>query len=147
MLRGIHRCLAPGGSLRLILIDPTPEANVLGSKLRKWLEKHLLLNLEQRFRCMNPTRLFPIWLEQAQLRAEGSTIVKPKFFAATSDARDDMKTQLYCHVGRMLWKEVWGRHVTTDKWWWEDSAIEQECRLFGTSWQFHLVTCVRDVDE
>ncbi|EON96115.1 hypothetical protein UCRPA7_8385 [Phaeoacremonium minimum UCRPA7] len=155
MLRAIHRCLAPGGSLRLILINPAPEVNTLGPRLRTWLEKHLLLNLELKFRCMNPTKLFPNWLEETHLRAEGSTIVRPKFHAIAGDLPkvEDLEThfditpRLYSQVGRMLWKEVWGRHVATDNWWWEDKSIVQECKELGTFWQYHLITAVRQESE
>lgn len=40
-----------------------------------------MLNLEKQFRCINPARLFPIWLADAGLRAEGSTIVHVRFNA------------------------------------------------------------------
>jgi hypothetical protein len=37
------------------------------------MEDNLLLNLEQQFRCTNPRKLIPVWLQHAGLRANDST--------------------------------------------------------------------------
>ncbi len=73
-----------GGTLHLTILDPSPLPATLGPRLRQWLDNHLILNLERQFRCINPSRLFPIWLADAGLRAEGSTIVTMRFFASVS---------------------------------------------------------------
>jgi hypothetical protein len=50
------------------------------------LDDNLILNLEKQFRCINPSRLFPDWLADAGLRAEGSTVMYVKFFASVPSA-------------------------------------------------------------
>jgi hypothetical protein len=52
--------------------------------MRAWLESNLVLNLETQFRCLNPRRLFPIWLADAGLRGEGSVITNFRFYASVS---------------------------------------------------------------
>lgn len=71
-----------GGTLHLTILDPSPIPGTLGPRLRTWLDDHLVLNLEKQFRCINPSRLFPDWLADAGLRAEGSTVMYVKFFAS-----------------------------------------------------------------
>ncbi|CZR67390.1 uncharacterized protein PAC_17289 [Phialocephala subalpina] len=71
-----------GGALHLTILDPSPLPGTLGPRLRTWLDDHLVLNLEKQFRCINPSRLFPGWLADAGLRAEGSTVMYVKFFAS-----------------------------------------------------------------
>lgn len=75
-----------GGSLHLTILDPSPLPATLGPRLRAWLDDNLMLNLEKQFRCINPSRLFPEWLADAGLRAEGSTVMYVKFFASVPSA-------------------------------------------------------------
>lgn len=157
MLKSIHRCLIPGGTLYITLIDPMPVASSLGPRMRAWLEEHLLLNLERNFRCVNPAKLFPIWLADCALRGEGSTITTAKFLAVPPEhsqerrgprdpllSEKDLKTELRGVVGRMLWKEVWGAFIGADKWWWEEPACVEECFELGTYWEYNLIEAVKE---
>ncbi|KAH7141215.1 hypothetical protein B0J13DRAFT_676212 [Dactylonectria estremocensis] len=159
VLKNIRKSLKQGGSLHLTLIDPLPCAGTLGQHMRTWLEEHLLLNLERRFRCMTPSRLFPDWLAEASLRGRGSTLSMARFFANPASVRylegdsdpfveqasneNQVKAELRSLVGRMLWMEVWGSFVTTDKWWWEDEQCVQECLELGTIWEYKIIQGVR----
>lgn len=109
-----------------------------------------MLNLERQFRCINPTRLFPVWLADAGLRGEGSTIINVIFSAIIAeddtfpDADEKMKWELKSVVGRMLWKEMWGAFVEADRWWWEDDEIVEECVKLGTSWEWTVIEGVKE---
>ncbi|CAM1510231.1 Fc.00g005660.m01.CDS01 [Cosmosporella sp. VM-42] len=160
VLKNIHKCLKPGGSLQLTLIDPLPCAGTLGHRMRAWLEEHLLLNLERNFRCMSPSRGFPHWLGEASLRGQGSTLTTAKFYAIPTSARSheaepdpfidqvrterETKAELRSLVGRMLWMEVWGDYVTAGCWWWEDAACVEECLHLGTFWEYNVIEGVKD---
>ncbi|KAG4429533.1 hypothetical protein IFR05_014982 [Cadophora sp. M221] len=80
-LRPVNR---GSGVLHLTILDPSPLPATLGPRLRSWLDSYLILHLERQFRCLNPSRLFPVWLLDAGLRGEGSTIVNVRFFASVS---------------------------------------------------------------
>jgi hypothetical protein len=172
LLRECHRILTVGGSLHLTLLDPSPVAATLGPHLRSWLDAHLLLNLERQFRCVHPTRLFPLWLADCELRGDGSTISKVRFHASVAsfssssnsnssrfnlqhddDDRDRdrdsrerkaIKLQLKSHVGRMLWKEIWGPFVEGDKWWWDDEMVVEECERLATVWEYAVIEAVKE---
>ncbi|KAJ4193316.1 hypothetical protein NW755_003312 [Fusarium falciforme] len=165
VLKNISKCLRQGGSLHLTLIDPLPCAKVLGNRMRTWLEEHLLLNLERNFRCTNPSKLFGDWMGEASLRGYGSTITSTRFYAVpesvkksrsseeSSDpfidrVRDDneVKAELRCLVGRMLWMEVWGGYVTGDTWWWEEEDCVKECLELGTFWEYKMIEGFKDKD-
>ncbi|PVH88962.1 hypothetical protein DL98DRAFT_648271 [Cadophora sp. DSE1049] len=154
-----------GGTLHLTILDPSPLPATLGPRLRSWLDSHLILHLEKQFRCLNPSRLFPVWLSDAGMRAEGSTIVNVRFFAsvaasiATSGTVDggsgsngnsgcaeieNPKQELKSIVGRMLWKEMWGSYVQGDRWWWEDKSILEECERMGTVWEYAVIEAVKE---
>jgi hypothetical protein len=142
-----------GGTLHLTILDPSPVSDTLGPILRAWLDTHLILNLEKQFRCINPGRLFPIWLATSGLRAEGSTIISVKFLACLEEVKDSevsrnenevVKTQLKSVVGRMLWKEIWGGFVEGDKWWWDDEDVVEECERMGTCWECSVIEAVKD---
>ncbi len=121
LLRQVRRCLMPGGTFHLTIIDPFPVAASLGPNMRAWLDENLLFNLERQFRCINPSKLFPHWLHDASLRGEGSTITGVKFQAVAdksqvaapmdgkTSAERETKIELRSMVGRLLWIEVWGR--------------------------------------
>lgn len=167
ILKDCHRCLSNGGTLHLTILDPSPLPGTLGPKLREWLDTHLLINLERQFRCINPSRLFPIWLADADLRGEGSTISIQRFLASvsavaiSSDPRNSeeiaiadgdeqeqeitTKRELKSQVGRMLWRELWGGFVEGEKWWWEDEMIVEECEKLGTGWEYAVITAVKEV--
>lgn len=157
ILKSIHRALSIGGTFHITLIDPAPSSPSLGPRLRGWLDKHLLINLERNFRCMNPSKLFPIWLADASLRAEGSTITMAQFFAVAPStcgspttaseetAERAAKQELGTLVGRLLWKEIWGHLIEADTWWWEDPAIVEECQVRRTTWDYSKIEAVKDV--
>lgn len=81
MLHNVNRVLSPGGLLHMVLIDPCPRASSMGPLLRDWLDQHLVFNLELQFRGIHPSRNFPVWLEEAHLRAKGSVITHTRFMA------------------------------------------------------------------
>lgn len=115
----------------------------------------MLLNVERQFRCMNPSKLFPSWLADARLHAEGSAIASFKFQAANHSAeegervglaRDEerVRIELRSTVGRALWKEVWGSFVNGESWWWEERDIVDECLRLGTYWEYSIIEAVKE---
>jgi hypothetical protein len=159
ILKSVNRCLAIGGTFHLTIIDPMPVAHSIGPLLRLWLEEHLIFNLERQFRCTNPAKLLSIWLADACLRAEGSTITTVKFQAAPPSAESDedgessdngvkddrrYRSELRSIVGRMLWMEVWGSHISADTWWFDDPEILEECNSLGTFWEYHIIEAVKE---
>lgn len=84
ILAECHRILIPGGTLHLTVLDPSPLPSTLGPKLRAWLDDHLLLHLERQFCPLNPSRLFPAWLQDVGLRSEGSTRLTVPFLACVN---------------------------------------------------------------
>lgn len=133
-----------------------------------------MISLERQFRCMNPSRLFPVWLSDARLRATGSTITTTNFYACPLDnssaassqssvdgfvitnggseveekgkpfTKSDCRRELKSQVGRMLWRETWGAFVESDKWWWDDDAIVEECERLGTVWEYAVIDAVNE---
>ncbi|PBP16261.1 hypothetical protein BUE80_DR013067 [Diplocarpon rosae] len=144
-----------GGTLHLTILDPSPLPATLGPLLRAWLDNNLILHLEKQFRCINPSRLFPVWLSDAGLRAPGSTIVNVRFFASVTpsghpangveEEMENTRHELKSVVGRMLWKEMWGAYVQGQKWWWEDEGIVEECEKMGTAWEYAVVEAVKEM--
>lgn len=164
-LRTIRRSLTPDGVLHLNLIDALPVASSMGPKMRAWFEENLQFNLERRFLCMNPTKLFPAWLSDAGLHGDGSTIAAVKHFAllppvpapsgmasdygaSQSSAGDveDVERELRTLVGKMLWQEVWGPYVTAQNWFWEDPECARECRKLGTYWEYKVIAAKKIVE-
>lgn len=161
VLNGVYKCLRPGGSFKVTIIDPLPCAETLGQKLRAWLEKHLFPNIERNSRCVEPSRLFPKLLGDAGLRGKGSRRSGVKFFALQENARgedyhdpdpsiDRMyqerldKAELRSLVGRRLWVEVWGKYITpANTWWWDDPECVAECRHLGTFWEYQIIDAVK----
>jgi hypothetical protein len=161
MLRTVARCLGPKGIFHLTLIDSSPIEATTGPHMRAWLSENLLINLERQFRCTKPSVLLPVWLDEADLRGEGSTITTASFDAVplavgdkamsakaeaeSKDQADEVRTrlELRSHVGRMLWQEVWGAFVTADKWWWDLPECTKECEELGTRWQYSLIGAVK----
>lgn len=134
------------GILFLTILDPSPVPSSLGPRLRSWLDTHLTVNLEKQFRCLNPTRLFPLWLADAGLWAEGSFTSSLKFLACVGvvNGEEQVEWQLKSVMGRMLWKEMWGSYVEGDKWWWDDAAIVEECERMGTCWAGSIIEAVKE---
>lgn len=153
LLTKIHRILAPGGLLHMVLIDPSPSATTIGPLLQQWLDEHLLFNLELQFRVTRPSRFFPIWLEEAKLRAQGSIITQTRFPAIAEDTTKSQQQQqptaaavnkeLRCIVGRLLWKQIWGPFVSGDTWWWEVPEIVDECREKQTHWEYSVIAACK----
>ncbi|KAJ8065324.1 hypothetical protein OCU04_006014 [Sclerotinia nivalis] len=129
------------GILYLTILDPCPVPSSLGPRLRAWLDTHLTVNLEKQFRCLNPTRLFPLWLADAGLWAEGSCTSSLKFLACVGivNGEEQVEWQLKSVMGRMLWKELWGSYVEGGKWWWDDAGIVEECERMGTCWAGSII--------
>ncbi|KAL5083865.1 hypothetical protein Trisim1_000842 [Trichoderma cf. simile WF8] len=158
ILNNVYKCLKKKGFLRLVLIDPLPRAGTMGKKLKTWIEEHLLRNLAKQAKCMSPSTAFPPLLAEAGLRGDGSTLTTTKFYAVPSSATDtdpdmikdvmqaenEAKAQVRSLVGRMLWIEAWGSHVTASKWWWDDPACVAECLELGTFWEYHTVKGVKE---
>lgn len=87
-LRSVYKILKLGGVLHLVLFDPTPVTSSLGPRLRQWMEDHLILNLERKFRCTSPKKLIPGWLNDEYLRADKTTVKAyrcPVIFSAHED--------------------------------------------------------------
>lgn len=150
LLQNIYRVLAPGGYLNIVIVDPLPTPASTGPALRQWLDENLIFNLEQQFRCTNPSRNFPVWLLEAGLRASGSAITKTSFQAVSPPGdRDagpepDTMGELRTVVGRMLWREIWGSFVGADKWWWEVPAIVDECARRETFWELRVIAACKE---
>lgn len=170
VLRNMHRALKPQGALHLLLIDPSPVRGVTGPRLQAWLDEHLLLHLERRFRCTSPTRLFPTWLRDAhfQLGADAKVVCRfPAVFKELEEKQEPQQSQqqaqeqsiqqppeavdapqsdqgrLRSLVGQKLWQEIWGPYVTANQWWWEDEACREECLRLETVWEYHIVDAVK----
>ncbi|KAL7942967.1 hypothetical protein V8C42DRAFT_354618 [Trichoderma barbatum] len=158
ILHNVYKCLKKKGFLRLVLIDPLPCAGTMGRCLKTWIEEHLLRNLAKQAKCMSPSTAFPPLLAEAGLRGDGSLLKTTKFYAVPNSAtnRDpdavkdetqvekEAKAQVRSLVGRMLWVETWGSHVTASKWWWDDPACVAECLELGTFWEYHIVKGVKE---
>ncbi|CAG7564400.1 unnamed protein product [Fusarium equiseti] len=156
LLRNIHRCLEPGGSLHLTIIDPLPITNTLGPLLRTWIEDHLLFNLESSFRCTNPSKLLPVWLKNASLRVDPNFVETTQFFSIPLDnsqlqyvrdgheSEEGLRQELRNTVGRMLWMEIWREYIIADRWWWDEPEILAECIQFKTIWEWRLIEAVKD---
>lgn len=130
-------------------MDPAPRPETTGPRLQTWLEEHLLGNLEQASHCVHPRRLFPLWLGEAKLRGAGSTIQHHVFpAAAAEEGRSGEEEQLRTCAGRLLWKEMWGGHVRTagreERWWWDEAGIIEECRGYGTCWEYTVIDAVKE---
>ncbi|KAG6290160.1 hypothetical protein E4U09_004583 [Claviceps aff. purpurea] len=159
VLHNIHKCLKPGGSLNLIVIDSIPHVDAFGAKMRAWFMKNLVLNIRQQSRSINPSLILPDLLSKTSLRATGSILTTTQFYAnpqnigrhgmeldgtARSVNEDkELRAELRSIAGRILWKEVWGQFVTSDTWWWEEADCMQECLELGTFWEYHFVQAVK----
>ncbi|KAM0359875.1 hypothetical protein ACHAPZ_005265 [Fusarium culmorum] len=156
LLRNIHRCLEPGGSLYLTIIDPLPLTSTLGPLLRTWIEDHLLFNLEASFRCTNPSKLLPVWLKSASLLVDPNLVETSQFYAIPLDdsqlqyvrdgheSEEGLRQELRNIVGRMLWMEIWREYIIADSWWWDDPNILHECSQLQTTWEWRLIEAVKD---
>lgn len=166
LLQRVHHVLAPGGYLHLVVIDPWPVTSSMGPLLQRWIDENLVFNLELQFRCTHPSRMFPIWLEDACLRAPGSIITHTRFpaipqsYEPDGDSDDDasarskssaeeeaaIKKELRTTVGRMLWQEIWGSFATGESWWWDDPDIVDECIERQTHWEYKIIAACRSSD-
>ncbi|KAG8159544.1 hypothetical protein KVR01_010181 [Diaporthe batatas] len=161
LLQNIFRVLAPGGFLNMVIVDPQPNLSSAGPLLRQWLDENLIFNLEQQFRCTNPSRNFPVWLQEAGLRAKGSIITTTRFQAISplpggdsggsgrasgGSGGSDMVVmrELRTIIGQMLWRDVWGPFVGADRWWWEVPTIVDECLRMDTYWEYSVIAACRE---
>lgn len=168
LLQKVHHVLAPGGYLHLVVIDPWPVMSSMGPMLQRWIDENLIFNLELQFRCTHPSRMFPVWLEDACLRAPGSTITHTRFSAipqsydpppggesdgASARSKDSaeeeaaIKKELRTTVGRMLWQEIWGPFATGENWWWDDPDIVDECVERQTHWEYKIIAACKSSEE
>lgn len=160
LLQNIFRVLAPGGFLNMVIVDPLPNLASAGPMLRQWLDENLIFNLEQQFRCTNPSRNFPVWLQEAGLRAKGSIITTTRFQAiipqghsgsgssvGSSDSELTTMRELRTVVGRMLWREIWGPFVGADRWWWEVPKIVDECVSRETYWEYSVIAACKESES
>lgn len=140
----------------------------MGPLLQRWIDHNLVLNLELSFRTSHPSRNFPIWLDEARLRGQGSVITNTRFMAVSSsdnsgnsiissaattaaalfmdNVEEDkaLKKQLRTMVGRILWKEIWGSLVTAgERWWWEIPEIVRECAERKTWWEYSIIAACK----
>lgn len=167
LLERIHQVLARGGSLSMVILDPLPNTRSTGPILRQWLDENLIFNLEQQFRCTNPSRNFPVWLQEARLRARGSVITTTRFQAITpqglgcheggsgqvsggEEEKEEFematRKELRAVVGRMLWQDIWGAFVTADRWWWDVPEIVDECVGLETHWEYSIIMACKESD-
>lgn len=65
LLRECHRVLVPGGILEMRIIEPLPERESTGPKMRQWVEERIVLNLERQFRTARPGTLVEGWVRGA----------------------------------------------------------------------------------
>lgn len=156
VIKSVRQCLKQGASFHITLIDPMPVASSVGPYMRGWLFKHLNPYIEEKKRCMYPVREVPTYLGESLLRGKGSTIQTAKFLAIFPGhtgilLKPDgsvvdwaLKAELRSVIGRMLWMEVWGRHVKAEKWWWEDPDIVKECIQLNTFWEYRVIEAVRE---
>ncbi|KAK1240605.1 hypothetical protein MKX07_004633 [Trichoderma sp. CBMAI-0711] len=160
ILGNVYKCLKKKGFLRLVIIDPLPRTSTMGRNMKGWIEEHLLRNLAKQGKCLSPSTAFPPLLAEARLRGDGSTLTTTKFYAVPESATEyldkvkdaiqaenEEKAQVRSLIGRMLWVEAWGPHVTGNRWWWDDPACVAECLEMGTFWEYHTVKGVKEVDE
>ncbi|KAK0635689.1 hypothetical protein B0T17DRAFT_503195 [Bombardia bombarda] len=172
LLRKLQRCLTPNGTLHMCFSDPSPATVGLGPCMTKWLEENLMMNLESRSRCANPGRTIIPRLVDAQLAGKGSVMTKVKFRAVyipssstlsmysdgsskssssapVSSSKEDEESlaeeELQITVGRLLWREVWGRYVLGSTWWWDDADCVKECAERGTYFEYFVVKAVNEV--
>lgn len=155
LLQKINYILAPGGYLHLFIIDPWPISTSMGPKLQHWLDEHLVFNLELHFRNSHPSRVFPVWLEEAGLRAPGSIVTHTRFIAVSdhsgptgstrgsADEEAAITKELRTTVGRLLWQEIWAPFVTGDKWWWDVPEIVDECMERKTYWEYKIIAACK----
>ncbi|RDW82610.1 hypothetical protein BP6252_03722 [Coleophoma cylindrospora] len=90
LLQECHRILCTRGTLNLTVMDPLPRSSTLGPKMKAWLDDHLILKLETQFRCLKPTRLMPIWLQDAGFQAVHSSKSAANEPAKTLRITEDM---------------------------------------------------------
>ncbi|KAK3059620.1 hypothetical protein LTS18_010422, partial [Coniosporium uncinatum] len=76
LLKECHRVLAPGGLLELRLVEPVPERGSAGPLMEAWIEEHVIIGLERRFRCLRPGMLVPGWVRKAGFRILASSTTK-----------------------------------------------------------------------
>jgi len=160
VIEKIAEGLVPGGLLHLIIIDPLPLSSTIGDYTRDWLEEYLVMNTDEKWLCKTPNTQITRWLRNAGLLADGSVVRKARFMAVTDEQElpaderpgldqngerkeDRVLTALQDTVGRMLWRDVWGRHLTGGKFWWEDPLCVQECVERKTTFEYTIIDAVR----
>lgn len=172
LLDSVYQALVPGGFLHLVVIDPWPVTASMGPRLQRWVDENLVFNLELQFRCTHPGRMLSVWLQNAGLRGPGSIITHTRFHAIPSqdersrkgdaspahgesevhelqEADDEeeqqvaVKKELRSTAGRMLWRQIWSPFVSSERWWWEDPEIVEECIERQTYWEYKIIAACK----
>lgn len=153
ILNELNRCLLDGATFHLTLIDPLPAPSSMGPCMRDWFSAHLLKNIHKKGCGTAGSMVIPDLLTRSRLRGPGSVISKCKFLAIDSKDTppptdlEEAKREARGLLGPMLWKEVWGRHVEAESWWWEVDEIVEECNQLETFWEYSLIEAVNQVFE
>ncbi|KAH8901672.1 hypothetical protein GQ53DRAFT_8145 [Thozetella sp. PMI_491] len=149
-LFNVKQMLAPGGVLRMTLVDPLPSAEMLGPRMRAWLDSHLIIELERQFRCVNPGRLLPSWLKEASLSCDESItemiklpVVAPSPRGSKNVEDGAIEAEVCSLIGRMLWEDIWGAFLTTDARWWNNDECVKECENLGTYWECKFIEATK----
>jgi hypothetical protein len=121
-------------------MDPCPISSTTGPKLRAWLDSKLVLTLEQRFFCVRPSQLIPVWLAEAGLTLLPTSSV---LLNAVCPDKGEILGELSTEVGRQVWMELWGGFIKTEQWWWEDLDIVEECERLGTVWEYLTINAIK----
>ncbi|KAL8364639.1 hypothetical protein RB595_003768 [Gaeumannomyces hyphopodioides] len=58
-----------------------------------------------------------------------------------------VRTELRSVVGRMLWREVWGKYITGGNWWWDDPLCVKECQEMGTHWIYEIIVGIKESNQ
>jgi hypothetical protein len=143
LLTDCFRVLKPGGTLELRIVDAIPDRGTTGPRLASWLKDKFLINLDRELRCHQPCHVIPQWAAQAgfaMAHREGVEMVRRLALpVAVAKSRSEDASVMASIVLRELWKDSWGRYVSTKdsgptQWWWHDRAILQECIEWSTRW-------------
>lgn len=64
--------------------------------------------------------------------------------SSVKKADSRVRMELRSVVGRMLWREVWGKYVTGNNWWWDDPLCVKECQEMGTHWIYEIIVGIKE---
>ncbi|KAI9741248.1 MAG: hypothetical protein M1834_002964 [Cirrosporium novae-zelandiae] len=154
LFKECHRVLASDGVLELRILDPMPIKSTTGPKLRAWIEEHVLVNLEKKFRCSRPGILVPSWIKDAGFKISPSLSDSkeraqrfPAMVKKKGGSKWDLDEELRMVVGRILWKDLWGSFVEGEKYWWEEKELTTECEQMGTMFECFNLFATKDMNN